>query len=209
MFETMTDSNFYLSYTCIIITLQQTTSIITKISNRCCPAFLRLTKICADGIITKMQKVVMITNPKYQRSSNYRAEFMRHWPPDSEGYYRCVYCGRKIKKDKMQVDHIISVDMAQKNWFSRPLLPKSGVNDLSNLVPACQRCNRKKDRYGGFWIIRGRYWKFFMPFYRLRPLFVLLLFGILFAFVMGILGKQPFRDFLFQLSPTLENLLRA
>lgn len=145
-------------------------------------------------------------NPKYERSDNYRSEFITHWPPDHSGHYRCVYCGRRIKKDKMQVDHIVAVNLAKHNYISRLFLPREGVNALSNLVPSCPRCNRKKGKSGGFWIIRGRYWKLFMPFYRIRPFFIAGLFLLGCAMILGFFGVEPFDAFLYAISPTLKKL---
>lgn len=146
-------------------------------------------------------------NPKYERSDNYRSEFIKHWPPDRKGRYRCVYCGRYIKKEKMQVDHIVAVNLVQHNYLSRLFIPKEGVNAISNLVPSCPRCNRKKGKSGGFWIVRGRYWKYFMPLYRIKPFFIisLALFGI--ALVLGLFGIDPFDKIVFFLSPTLSHIL--
>ena len=44
----------------------------------------------------------------------------------------CAYCGRRITFRELDIDHI---------W------PKSrgGGNELQNLFPSCQRCNRLKD----------------------------------------------------------------
>ncbi len=42
---------------------------------------------------------------------------------------RCVYCGRKMQR--LTQDHITP-------------LSKGGSHTLSNVVPACQRCNSKK-----------------------------------------------------------------
>lgn len=55
---------------------------------------------------------------------------------------RCGYCGNEVKFKDFQVDHIIpkrSVDYIiskNKDWFN--------VNDFSNLMPSCRRCNHYK-----------------------------------------------------------------
>lgn len=43
----------------------------------------------------------------------------------------CAYCGRPIKKDEMQIDHLV---------------PKArkGTNDITNLMPSCPSCNSLK-----------------------------------------------------------------
>jgi len=43
--------------------------------------------------------------------------------------YRCAYCGKKFKK--LTQDHVIPVS-------------RNGSHTLSNIVPACPKCNRKK-----------------------------------------------------------------
>ena len=79
---------------------------------------------------------------KYERSPKYRYNFIKNNPPVN-GYYRCAYCGRKMRKDDMEVDHILPVSKAKEyEWVRKKL--KKGVNDLSNLVPSCHRCNMKK-----------------------------------------------------------------
>ena len=49
--------------------------------------------------------------------------------------------------------------------ISAKLLVPKGVNDISNLAPACRRCNRRKGSKGGLWIIRGRFWRVCLPIY--------------------------------------------
>ena len=102
----------------------------------------------------------------YNRSRHYREKFIRMHPPDRHGKYRCVYCGRKIKAEEMQVDHIVPVGAVRR----RPLLRahmKGRVNDMSNLVPSCRRCNLKKASKTGLryriraWLgSHEGYWKF-------------------------------------------------
>lgn len=79
----------------------------------------------------------------YNRSKDYRQKFIRMHPPDKHGRYRCVYCGRKIRKDEMQVDHVIPVGAMRRHRLLRTHL-RGGVNDISNLVPSCRKCNLKK-----------------------------------------------------------------
>lgn len=102
-------------------------------------------------------------NDKYTRNSSYRNEFLSAVQP-VRGKYRCVYCGRRVKPEKMQVDHVVAVHLAQRGFLAKLLVPK-GVNDISNLVPACRRCNRRKGSKGGLWIIRGRFWRICLPIY--------------------------------------------
>lgn len=47
---------------------------------------------------------------------------------------RCAYCGKQIKYEDMQVDHIKAVYLG-------------GDNDFKNLLPACRSCNFYKSSY--------------------------------------------------------------
>ena len=102
---------------------------------------------------------VRMYRKRYGRSGSYRYRFMKAWPPEN-GKYRCVYCGRKIRPEKMTVDHVIPVDAAKTSKKAQRMLDRhyqDGVNDLNNLVPCCFRCNQKKgSTYSGKWIRRAR-----------------------------------------------------
>lgn len=93
-------------------------------------------------------------NEKYSRSATYRYEFIKNNPGYKNKYYMCAYCGAIIKKDKMQVDHVIPVNVVKKNIFARILVP-DGINSQRNLVAACRICNAKKSDKTGLWTIRG------------------------------------------------------
>ena len=43
----------------------------------------------------------------------------------------CAYCGCELPYDKMQIDHVISVE-------------HGGTDDMDNLLPACRSCNHYK-----------------------------------------------------------------
>lgn len=102
---------------------------------------------------------VRIYRKRYGRSGNYRYRFMRANPPKN-GKYRCVYCGRWLRPEKMTVDHVIPVDAAKTSRKAQRLIDRryeAGVNDLENLVPCCYRCNQKKgSSYSRAWIRRAR-----------------------------------------------------
>lgn len=49
----------------------------------------------------------------------------------SRDNFTCVYCGRSAPAVKLEVDHLIPV-------------AKGGTNEHSNLVTACEDCNRGK-----------------------------------------------------------------
>ena len=104
---------------------------------------------------------------RYARSDDYRYLFILHNPPKN-GKYRCAYCGRWISKAWMQVDHVVPVYGAG-TLLGRILLSETdGVNDLSNLVPSCPECNKKKGAsmspvwrakaslgvHGWYWVLR-------------------------------------------------------
>lgn len=130
-------------------------------------------------------KQVKSMNQKYQRSDTYRTEFIRNWPPRA-GKYRCVYCGRKISKNDMEVDHIVPVKAASHNFLYRLMVPPEGVNSLSNLVPACHKCNRRKGSKCGFWLIRGKFWRICLPLYMiLRIALVVAIIGCLYFVFFG------------------------
>ena len=48
----------------------------------------------------------------------------------------CAYCGKKIKYEDMQVDHIIP----KRNYS----FPNKIINAFKNLNPSCRRCNHYK-----------------------------------------------------------------
>ena len=92
---------------------------------------------------------------KCERSSGYRKEFFDN---NQKRRYHCAYCGRRLKKEDVEVDHLVPVIKAKNSWAVRLCLWLRGikdVNDPDNLVAACQKCNRKKSSKMGRWVIRG------------------------------------------------------
>lgn len=73
----------------------------------------------------------------------------------------------------MEVDHVISIDLARKNIFYRWLLLGKDVNSLNNLVASCHKCNKRKSNNGGLWVIRGKIGPYLQP--ALWIIFILLL----------------------------------
>lgn len=67
-----------------------------------------------------------------------------------------VLVAEYVKKDRMQVDHIISIDLANRQPLYRWLVPKEGINSEKNLTAACEKCNLKKSNRGGWWIVRAK-----------------------------------------------------
>lgn len=91
----------------------------------------------------------------YQRGSNYRNTF---FSKNKAFRYRCAYCGKRLKQEDVEVDHLIPVSAAQNSLFIRILLNICGItniNEEKNLVSACRKCNRKKSDKIGLWVIRG------------------------------------------------------
>lgn len=97
---------------------------------------------------------ISVTSTNHARSSNYREAFIREY---GQGPYRCAYCGKKITKTEMTVDHIIPVNRF-KNDKGKVLMFLFGLDDingLENLAPACRRCNERKGTSTGLWSLRG------------------------------------------------------
>lgn len=96
-----------------------------------------------------------------QRSETYRANFIRANPgihAFGKYWYICSYCGRLVTREKMQVDHVVAIDLARRKRLYRLLAPpleKGGINGLDNLCSACSKCNNKKSNSGGWWILKG------------------------------------------------------
>ena len=66
------------------------------------------------------------------------------------------YCHRRISDQKLTVDHIYPVYMTKTgNNFWMRLIGIANVNDVRNLAPACRRCNIKKGRKAGIWIVKA------------------------------------------------------
>ena len=100
-----------------------------------------------------------INNSLGTRSSDYRRIFFIYNKPMIGEKYICAYCGRLLKKDKVTVDHLYPVGRASKNLKYQKKLERNGIKNInqpSNLVPACSKCNRMKSSKTGLWIIRGK-----------------------------------------------------
>ncbi len=101
-----------------------------------------------------------IRNSLGTRSSDYRRIFfIYHKPVIHSKYYLCAYCGRRLTKDKVTVDHLYPVGKAANSLKYQKKLTKKGVkniNDPGNLVAACKACNARKGMKTGLWIFRGK-----------------------------------------------------
>lgn len=108
----------------------------------------------------KYQLLFQKIDKRYVRSTSYRQTFLSNNKGiHNQGKeYRCAYCGKKIKVQNMEVDHLISCKAAESTHFSKWALKAMGaksVNDPKNLVPACFNCNRKKGADQGIWVLKG------------------------------------------------------
>lgn len=57
----------------------------------------------------------------------------------------------------MQVDHIVSINLANKHRAYRILVPNGDINSIHNLTASCPKCNNRKSDSGGGWIFLGRF----------------------------------------------------
>ena len=101
--------------------------------------------------------MTMSKKPKYERSDDYRYQYIRAHPGFMGKYYLCPYCGRIMLKKTMQVDHIVSISLANKHRAYRVLVPDGNINNLHNLTASCPKCNNRKSNSGGFWIFLARF----------------------------------------------------
>lgn len=93
------------------------------------------------------------------RSGNYRKQFFMKIRPFVSDIYFCAYCGKILHKKDVTVDHLYPVGKVRKSpWLQRKLRRQGilSVNDVKNLVPACEKCNQHKAAKTGLWVIRGK-----------------------------------------------------
>lgn len=119
---------------------------------------------------------------QWTRAYNARTIFFQNNKPP----YRCRYCNRRLKKEYLQVDHLVPVQKAEHSYFARLLLRIQGiknVNDPRNLVAACGSCNQAKRDKLGFWFIKGMLGKYkFYWIFRKIILVLIAIFTILYIF---------------------------
>lgn len=123
-----------------------------------------------DSLLKSYDRLgLKITDTSYDRSTDYRTQFFRQTHPP----YHCAYCGTKLTRRTLEVDHWIPVAKLRtgkhRRWYQRLLrwfCHTDNPNQTRNLVCACSLCNRKKKTRTGFWLIRGwfgrnyAYWVF-------------------------------------------------
>ena len=134
---------------------------------------------------------------RWSRSGNYRSEFFKH----NHGPYRCAYCGRKLKADKIEVDHFIPVAKAKSSKWARAVLWANSIYDVNNyrnLVAACHRCNQAKSDKLGRWVIIGsfgRFYHFWTIFYILLAIFAVAIVALIIALTgSGVLLVNALRE---------------
>lgn len=69
-------------------------------------------------------------NIKNENPKNYRKMGL-DTNPSNYGWYKCVHCGKKFRKNSIDIDHIIPKS-------------KGGLNNPENLQCLCIHCNRSK-----------------------------------------------------------------
>ena len=102
----------------------------------------------------------LITGKKYKRSEDYRYRYILNHPGIFGKFYMCPYCGRIMTRNSMQVDHIISINLANEHRAYRILVPNDDINNIRNLTASCPECNNRKSDSGGGWIFLGRFGKY-------------------------------------------------
>lgn len=116
--------------------------------------FRRVSEFCkTNGLRYK------IINDFSERSANYRYEFFKNNKPKIFNRYICVYCGRLMTVKQTTVDHFYPIGAASKSLSLQKRLKRRGlenINDVKNLVPACERCNKRKSAKMGWWLVAGR-----------------------------------------------------
>ena len=114
------------------------------------------------------------------RSDHYRRDFFSYYQRPLGGY-RCRYCHRRIPDKKLCIDHIYPIYRTKTgNDFWLRLLRIEDVNDVRNLAPACRRCNTKKGRSAGIWVLRAILGKYKAYWVLRKVCFVALVVGLVF-----------------------------
>lgn len=113
----------------------------------------------AKKICTQYGLRLIIDLPQYRRSYDYRKQFFKsNSGLFGKGLYFCSYCGKLIRENQLEVDHLFCINSAQNNASVRWIMKKIGIDNINsekNIVPACVRCNRRKGKKSGLWILRG------------------------------------------------------
>lgn len=81
------------------------------------------------GLLKRLKNLSAETT-KAENPKNYRKIGLAT-NPSNYGWYKCTHCGRKFRKDSIDIDHIIPKS-------------KGGQNNPENLQCLCIHCNRSK-----------------------------------------------------------------
>ena len=116
----------------------------------------RLEKYCK-----KHHLRISINDSFSKRGNDYRKTFFNHTVPILGRYYFCVYCGKimSINSRMLTVDHLYPVGKVDKDHRLQSKLRRMGidnVNNNKNLVAACKKCNARKGKKTGWWVLRGK-----------------------------------------------------
>lgn len=106
-----------------------------------------------------------------------------------------------MTRNSMQVDHIVSVNLANRHRAYRILVPNDDINNVRNLTASCPECNNRKSDSGGGWIFLGRFGKYIFT------LIWLVLLLACFAFVLCCVSETLQRGFLIPYVADLANVL--
>lgn len=99
-----------------------------------------------------------IDNEYGERSTTYRKAFFETYHPIFGNYYFCSYCGKLCSRETITVDHLYPISTVSHDIKLQKKLKRKGItniNDVKNLVPACEACNKQKGRQTGSWIRKG------------------------------------------------------
>lgn len=127
---------------------------------------------------------IKIYDDKDKRNHEYRKNFFQtNLGLFNKGrYYHCAYCGRILKKEKIQIDHIFPIYMVKDSnftTFNKKVLKLFHITDINcnrNLVASCKKCNQRKGNKTGLWVIRawiGKYILFWIIVYVLISILIL------------------------------------
>lgn len=97
--------------------------------------------------------MVELDHNKKRQSYDYRGKYLKHNPGIFGRFYICSQCGIRIKKNQMEVDHIIP----NSKWYA--------PNRVFNCVATCIECNRIKSDKMGWCTVRGLVFKIFEEIY--------------------------------------------
>ena len=93
----------------------------------------------------------------WDRSRNYKAEYFKKHKDEE---FVCAYCGRKVPRSSITVDHVIPVYAVKHSRMLQKRLKRkgyTGINDERNLVHCCRNCNSDKGRQNSsIWVLKAR-----------------------------------------------------